>query len=79
MYAATLSLVLLEQQILLPDVFNCRWREDIMTTGRQEWHRLQFVLEFDAVFGRSNLLLVLVVLTVDHLLNPANNAQQVAS
>jgi len=50
-----------------------------MTTGRQEWHRLQFVLEFDAVFGRSNLLLVLVVLTVDHLLNPANNAQQVAS
>jgi len=37
------------------------------------------VLEFDAVFGRSNLLSVLVVLTVDHLLNPANNAQQVAS
>ena len=45
-----------------------------MNAGRQEWHQLQVVLIFDAVFRRSNLLPVLVVLILDHLLNPHNNA-----
>jgi hypothetical protein len=37
------------------------------------------MLELDTMFRRSEFLFVLVMLALHHLLNPLNNAQQVAS
>jgi hypothetical protein len=36
------------------------------------------MLEFDAVLGRTKVFPVLVVLILDHLLNPGNDPQEVA-
>jgi hypothetical protein len=75
MPATTLSLLFLAQQILLPDALD-GWRcEDIVDATRKEGHGLQLVLKLSSVFRRSNHLFVLVVLTLDHLLNPPNNAK----
>ena len=38
MLAATLSLLFLAQQILLPDALNCWWSKDIVSAKRKEWH-----------------------------------------
>ena len=78
MPATTLLLLFLAQQILLPDVLDGWRREDIVDTRRKEGHRLQLVLKLSSVFRRSNLLSVLVVLALDHLLNPPNNTEQIA-
>jgi hypothetical protein len=75
MLATTLSLLFLAQQILLPDALDS-WRcEDIVDTRRKEGHGLQLVLKLSSVFRRSNLLFVLVVLTLNYLLNPSNNTK----
>ena len=78
MPAATLLLLFLTQQVLLPDALDGRWSEDIMDPRRQEGHRLELVLELGAMSRRSDLLLVLVVLALDHLLDPPDNTEQVA-
>ncbi|PVH99620.1 hypothetical protein DM02DRAFT_429631 [Periconia macrospinosa] len=77
MPAATLSLVFLPQQILLPDVLDGRGSEDTMNSRRQVGHCLQFVLEFGSVLRRSKLFCVLTVLTLDHMLDPLDNTNQV--
>ena len=49
-----------------------------MDPRRQEGHRLELVLELGAMSRRSDLLLVLVVLALDHLLDPPDDTKQVA-
>jgi len=49
-----------------------------MNSGGQKWHRFEFVPEFDVVHRRSKVLPVLAVLAIYYLLDPPNNAQQVA-
>ena len=77
MSAATLPLLFLAQQVLLPDALDSGWFEDIMNPRRQEGHGLELVLELSAVYRRSNVFFVLVELTYNHLLNPPNNTNQV--
>jgi len=79
MPAAMLLLLFLAQQILLPSALD-GWRcEDIVNARRKEGHGLKLVLKLSGVFRRSNLLFILIVLTLHHLLNPPNNTKQVAS
>ena len=78
MSATTLSLLFLAQQVLLPDALDSGWCEDIVDSRRQEGHGLELVLKLGAVSRRSDLLFVLVVLTLDHLLDPPDNTKQVA-
>jgi hypothetical protein len=79
MPAAMLLLLFLAQQILLPNALD-GWRcEDIVNARRKEGHGLKLVLKLSGVFGRSNLLFILIVLTLYYLLNPLNNTKQVAS
>ena len=78
MPTTTLSLLFLAQQVLLPNTLNGWQCEDIMDSRRQEGHRLELVLELGAMSRRSDLLLVLVVLALDHLLDPPDNTEQVA-
>ena len=75
MPATTLSLLFLAQQILLPDALDGWWSKDIVDATRKEGHRLQLVLKLSSMFRRSNLLFVLVVLSLKYLLNPPNNAK----
>jgi hypothetical protein len=73
----TLSLLFLAQQVLLPDALDSGWCEDIMDSRRQEGHGLELVLKLGAVSGRSKVFFILVVLTYDHLLDPADDTKQV--
>ena len=78
MPAATLLLLFLAQQVLLPNALYSQWCKDVIDPKRQEGHRLKLVPKLSAVSRRSNLLFIPVVLTLNHLLNPPNNTKQVA-
>jgi hypothetical protein len=75
MPAAMLLLLFLAQQILLPNALD-GWRcEDIVNARREEGHRLKLVLKLSSVFRRSNLLCILIILTLYYLLTPPNNTK----
>jgi hypothetical protein len=69
--------VLLEQEILLSDMLNGLRCNYLMNPWRQVWHFLRLVVKPDGMFCISNTFPVVVVLTIDHVLDVFNDSEEV--